>query len=157
VEADYVEQVITKIRKNASTEIWVVLSDFTGALRLNLREYFRAEDGVFRPTKKGVGIDPAEIAGLVDALDKLAEVSQPGTVAVVARRTGAEILAGVREYQGHTYGEIRQFVGDAASGWKPTGKGVTFKPGLVPALLEAVEKAEVLISDQHNGPRPGPS
>lgn len=151
------EQVITKIRKNASTEIWVVLSDFTGALRLNLREYFRGEDGVFKPTRKGVGIDPAEITGLVDGLDKLSEVSQPGTVAVVARRKGTEILAGVREYQGHTYGEIRQFVGDAATGWKPTGKGITFKAGLAPALMEAVEKAEALISDQHSGRRLEPS
>ena len=150
------EQVITKIRKNASSELWVVLSDYTGTLRLNLREYFRAEDGAFRPTRKGVGIDPAEIAGLVDGLDKLAETSQAGTVAIVARRPGAEILAGVREYQGHTYGEIRQFVGDAASGWKPTGKGVTFKAGLVPALMEAVEKAEALISNQDNGRRPEP-
>ncbi|MGH7740538.1 MAG: transcriptional coactivator p15/PC4 family protein [Candidatus Eiseniibacteriota bacterium] len=151
------EQVITKVRKNASTEVWVVLSDFTGALRLNLREYFRAEDGVFRPTRKGVGIDLTEITGLLDGLNKLAEASQPGTVAVVARRTGAEILAGVREYQGHTYGEIRQFVGDAKSGWKPTGKGVTFKAGLVPTLMEAVEKAEALISDQHNRRHPNPS
>lgn len=150
------EQVITKIRKNASSEIWVVLSDYTGALRLDLREYFRAEDGVFRPTRKGVGIDPDGISSLVDGLDMLTETSQPGTVAVVARRTGAEILAGVREYQGHTYCEIRQFVADATGGWKPTGKGVTFKAGLIPALMEAVEKAETLFRSPHDERRPEP-
>jgi hypothetical protein len=147
-----VDRVISKIKKSGTAELWVVLSDFTGALRLDLREYFRSDDGTYKPTRKGISIDRTETAGLISALEALSEASQPGTVAIVARRPKAEVTAGVREYQGHIYTEVRQFVPDKAGGWRATGKGITFKAGIIPALVEAVEMAEALFGEDGAAP-----
>jgi hypothetical protein len=150
-----VDRVISKIRKSGSAELWVVLSDYTGPLRLDVREYFRADDGSYKPTRKGIAVDRSEIAGLIAALEALTDVTSPGTTAVAARRTGAEIVAGVREYQGHVYTEIRQFVPDGSDGWRPTGKGVTFKAGMIPAIIEAVELAEEQFAQADGSGSPG--
>ena len=139
------EQVVAKIRKGSSNEIWVVLTDYTGELRLAIREYYYdASAQEFRPTKKGLIIPLECIPELRDALDKLDGQRESGTVAAFSWTDRGEVKVGVRCFQGHVYAEIRFFVPgkDPEADWRPTGKGVTFKPSALPQVLEAVGQAE---------------
>jgi hypothetical protein len=130
------EQVVAKIRKTGSAELWVVLSDFTGEARLDVREYFQpANNDSFRPTKKGISVPLAEIPELRNAIAALSEVRSIGTVATMRRPNGSQLTAGVREYLGHTYSELRLFVPGTNGELRPTIKGVTFKASLVPTIV----------------------
>ncbi len=141
--------VVGKIRKSPSNEIWVVLTDFTGSPRLDVREYFHAGgDAGFRPTRKGVSVPVDQIPALCDAIDALASAKELGTVATFGRTGRTEIQAGLRKFEGHTYAELRLFArGGDAGEYRPTPKGITLHPSLVPTLGDAVADAEDLAKE----------
>jgi hypothetical protein len=146
------ERIVGKIRKNAANEIWVVLTDYTGEMRLNVREYFHdGGDAGFRPTRRGVLIPVSEIPALRNALDLLAESTEPGTVATFSKTGRTEIQAGLRKYQGHTYAEVRLFfASDSGNGeYRPSNKGVTMPLSLVPVLADAVGEAEEAVGGKN--------
>lgn len=143
------DRVIAKIKKSAVSEVWVVLTDFTGELRIDVREYFHVGPGAFHPTRKGVSIPAAGIRALRDALEVLAEASDVGTVATINRSERAAVQAGIRNFEGHTYAELRVFIPGPTpdAPWRPTPKGFTLKPSLVPLLAEAIGEAGELVVD----------
>lgn len=154
------EQLVAKVRKGHSNELWIVLTDFTGETRLDLREYFHPDSDVgFVPTKKGVSVAMSQVPALRDALDALAAATDVGTVATFAQTPRAQIRAGLRRFEGHTYAELRLFVlGKGSDGdWRPTPKGVTFNPSIIPAIAEAVGEAEELLEDSTGGTAPSQS
>ena len=148
---DYnMEQIVAKIRKGPTKEIWIILTDFTGEARLSIREYYYdASAQEFRPTKKGLMVPLESIPELRDALDKLIGKIEVGTVASFSWTDQGEVRVGVNRYQGHVYDEIRLFVPSKASEeeWNPTGKGVTFNRSALPQVLEAIDRAEDAAAD----------
>jgi len=135
------ERIVAKIRKNATKEIWVVLTDYSGELRLDLRERFQGDDGGFLPTKKGVAIQLSELPALAAALQDLIGAMGLGTVATFGRTAKAEIRASICSYEGHSYAEVRRFIRTGGSEEWKHGKGVTLNQALVPSLFSAVQDA----------------
>ncbi len=136
------ERILAKIRKNATKEVWVVLTDYSGELRLDLRERFQGDEGAFLPTKKGLAVPVSELPNLASALEELRDADGLGTVATFGRTARAEIRASICSYQGHSYAEVRRFIkaGGSEGEWLH-GKGVTMNQALVPSLLSAVQDA----------------
>ncbi|MEK6542655.1 MAG: transcriptional coactivator p15/PC4 family protein [Pseudomonadota bacterium] len=52
-------------------------------------------------------------------------------------KRGIVVMAGVREYRGKTFFELREWV-ENNDGWRPTGKGVTFPPDALDGLHAAL-------------------
>jgi hypothetical protein len=141
--------IVGKIRKNATNEIWAVLTDFTGEMRLDIREYFHGDgDDGFLPTKKGISIPIAEIPKLREALNALMKSTEPGVIARFSRTGRTEIQAGIRNYQGHTYADLRLFfVSDSSNiDYRPSNKGVTMNLSLVPVLANIIAEAEEAVA-----------
>jgi len=139
------ERVIAKIKKSTVNEIWVVLSDFTGETKLNIREYFLAgDDKGFLPTKKGISFPLDEVGAVRDAVEALANATEEGTACILLKMDRSEVRAAIRKYEGHTYAELRTFIPgkDASDEWRPTQKGFTINPRLVPLLVAAIGELE---------------
>jgi hypothetical protein len=141
------QRVVGKIPKTVNNEIWVVVTDFTGEVRLDIREYFYSDgEAGFLPTKKGIAVPVAEIPALREALQVLAESTEPGVIARLSRTPRTEIQVGVRTYQGHTYAELRLFFLAGPTDYRPSPKGVTLNLSFVPLLAEMVGEAEAAIA-----------
>lgn len=64
---------IYEFRKNATEVVRATLSFFRGHQLVDIRAYYEAEDGSFRPTKKGlaIGLDLLpELRAAVEALER---------------------------------------------------------------------------------------
>ncbi|MCA0857279.1 transcriptional coactivator p15/PC4 family protein [Phaeobacter italicus] len=57
--------------KNSREEIRVSLDHFMGCDLVNLRVWFRADDGTMRPTKKGVALRAECLSEILEALQHL--------------------------------------------------------------------------------------
>jgi Transcriptional Coactivator p15 (PC4) len=78
------EATIAKIRKNATAEIWISLTTFPGRQVVDIREYFLdGEHHQWRPTKKGIMVEPDKLPHLIDGIKLLENVSELGTVATL--------------------------------------------------------------------------
>src|SRR5438876_8973621 len=77
------EQVISKIRKNASEEIWVSFTEYAGQTRLDLRIFFRSAD-VPQPTatRKGISLELRQVPDLLAALKRFAKGDRSRTEVV---------------------------------------------------------------------------
>lgn len=45
-----------------------------------------------------------------------------------------------RTYKDHEFVDIRLFFKDSEGNWKPTKKGITFKPEMIDEIIEELEK-----------------
>jgi len=65
---------------NNGEEIRVQKGDFNGRPIVHVRQYFTADDGSKRPTKKGVAFHPDMLPAIVEALSGLLpkELENPG-------------------------------------------------------------------------------
>ena len=135
--------IISRIRKNGASEIWVVLRQFKGVELCDIREHFLPDASPdWLPTKKGVSFQREMLPEIVDAAEKLAAQDTVGVVAEIARGIRAKTSFAVREFNKHIYAEIRTFYKEAEEGeWKP-GKGVTLPLSKVAPLVEALRMAE---------------
>jgi hypothetical protein len=139
--------VVDKIRKTSASEVWILLDEYNGQRRCDVREYFRPDDGPeWLPTKKGVGIPIELLRQAVDAAEALAERSKNtivGEVAALQRGNKAKIIFGIGEFKKHFYGEIRTYyrTDESSDIWKP-GKGVTLPLAMLNKLAEALRLAE---------------
>jgi len=142
------DQVVAKIRKSATSEVWVVITEYTGQKRLDIREYFLAGEGKgFLPTKKGVSFPLSAVRALRDAIESLIGATEIGTFESFLKSERSEVRAGLRSYLGHTYTEFRVYIpGDnPETEWRPTPRGFTLNPSLMHLLAEAVDDAEDLL------------
>jgi hypothetical protein len=139
------EATVTKLKKNNTAEVWVCLRDFQGKQYVDIREHFLlAEDRQWHPTAKGIMVLPALLSQVIDGLEALCGVTEVTTVAKFKKSNREEIQIAIREYEGNRYGEIRAWYWAEGGAQKP-GKGVTFKPAIIGALLEALRSAEELL------------
>ena len=135
--------VVAKIRKNAVSEVWVVVKTYAGKRLCDIREYFRPADSPgWLPTKKGVSF-PKELVGkAVDAAEELAERDSVADVAEIPRGKKAKTCFAIREFQHHIYGEIRTYYKEQEDGEWVHGKGVTLPLATLDKLAEALRLAE---------------
>ena len=132
---------ISRLRKNASEEIWIALSTFGGHRLLNIRAYFRGLDG-FQPTRKGVAVPVSKLKELRDALrSSVASKSSDGLV-IIPKNSSEEIRVFRSDYMGHLLMNIRVFFrrnkGDDA---QPSHKGIAFNINLINEVVRAIELA----------------
>ncbi len=137
------QQVIAKLKKNFSNEIWVTLSEYGGEKRIDIREYFRSDDVPdFHPTKKGFSITINKTYELIELIESMENEDTIGTTKILEISKGVQLEAGNREYQNHKYKELRIYFFSKKNGqWSPTKKGVTLKSDLVQQLRESIEQA----------------
>ena len=136
--------VIARIRKSSVSEVWVVVTDYTGKLACDVREYFHPADSPeWLPKQKGVAIPRDLVGEAVNAAEELASRNTVGEVAALVRGEKAKIVFGIREFQKHIYGEIRTYYVSkvGSDDWKP-GKGVTLPLSMLGQLVDALRLAE---------------
>ena len=136
-------QVIEKIKKSDTNEIWVALSDFTGSTKLDLREYYYSTpDDKYLPTRKGIAFPLDVIPDVSEALEKLSDIADIQMAASFTWTEQGEVRASNRKFNKNVYAELRYFYLDANGDHKPTNKGITFKSSIIPLLLDAILAAE---------------
>lgn len=66
-------RLIHSFAKNALEEIRVSINIFRGKEYIDIRTYYKGDDGEFHPSKKGVTMSPELLPDLVEAVQKLEE------------------------------------------------------------------------------------
>jgi hypothetical protein len=67
-------QIIYSFPKNALEEVRVSLSSYKGKQYIDMRIYYKADDGDFHPSKKGITFSPDLFPELEEAVNKLRAV-----------------------------------------------------------------------------------
>ena len=133
---------ISRIRKNASEEIWIALSNYEGRDLLNIRAYFRGIDG-FQPTRKGVAVSISKLKELKDALESsVVSATTPDKPIVIPKNSSEEIRVFKSEYMGHLLMNIRVFFRRKdESEPTPSHKGIAFNVNLTNEIIRSIELA----------------
>lgn len=61
---------IGEIQKNLKERIRVSMEEYRGHKFIDLRVYFEAESGEWKPTKKGIALNSDSIDAVIEALQK---------------------------------------------------------------------------------------
>lgn len=67
------KELIHVFDKSATEQVQVSLNTFKGKTYVDLRIYYKASDGEYRPTKKGITVSPELLPELGEAIRKLIE------------------------------------------------------------------------------------
>ncbi len=67
------QKVVHSFQKNALEEVRVSITSFKGKKYFDIRVYYRADDGEFKPSKKGITLAPSLIEDMEEAVRKLKE------------------------------------------------------------------------------------
>ncbi len=136
------DTVISKIKKNATEEIWITLGEFKGHSLLNMRAYFHAADGS-HPTRKGFAINVSALPELKDALSSFAGADVESLKPIVISKNKREQFQIYRsEYMGHQLMNIRVFFAcDDEAEVKPSHKGIAFNTKLLGEVIRAIDLA----------------
>ena len=67
-------QLVQSFPKNPLEEIRVSISVYRGKQYIDLRIYYKGDDGEFHPSKKGLTLSPDLLPDLVEAVEKLKDV-----------------------------------------------------------------------------------
>jgi Transcriptional Coactivator p15 (PC4) len=59
--------------RSATEQVQVSLSKYKSKTYADIRIYYRADDGEYRPTKKGITVSPSQLPELGEAIRKLIE------------------------------------------------------------------------------------
>ena len=143
---------IALFKKNAREAVGVACTEWKGEARVDLRIYVQAidEDGLV-PTKKGVGIPIEIFPQVLEGVRQLGDVmSADRLVARVPRNEKSEIRVGTNTFKGHHLIYVRVFNkenSELEESWKVTNKGVSMRVDLYPKLLEALELADRMLTD----------
>ena len=135
--------VIARIRKGPASEVWVVVTQYAGTARLDVREYFRLREGQdWLPTRKGVSIRAPLVGEAVAAAEELVGASTPGEAAAVSLGPKTRLRFAICEFNKRVYAEIRTYYREdtTVDQWKP-GKGVTFQLAVVSEVVKAMRMA----------------
>ena len=66
-------ELIHSFERSATEQVQISLSKYKGKTYVDLRIYYKASDGEYRPTKKGITVSPAQLPELGEAIRKLIE------------------------------------------------------------------------------------
>jgi len=134
-------QVLKRLPKNASEEIWVALTEYKGRELLDLRVYYRAiESDEMKPSKKGVSVPLAKAPELLAALEKINDATPMETpVASFDKSDTESVRVAFKEFKGHKLVDIRVYFRPASGDeMVPSQKGVALK---YPQMLNDVKEA----------------
>ena len=67
------KELVHSFDKSPTEQIQVSLSEYKGKTYVDLRIYYKANDGEYRPTKKGITLSPDLLPELGEAVRKLIE------------------------------------------------------------------------------------
>jgi hypothetical protein len=67
-------QIVHSFPKNALEEIRVSLSRYKGKQYIDIRVYYKGDDGDFHPSKKGITLPPDLFPDLDEGMNKLRDV-----------------------------------------------------------------------------------
>jgi hypothetical protein len=67
-------QIVHSFPKNPLEEVRISISVYKGKQYIDLRIYYKGDDGEFHPSKKGLTISPDLLPDLVEAVEKLKDV-----------------------------------------------------------------------------------
>lgn len=70
------DEVVAKFEKNATEQVHVSLREYRGHQLIDLRIYYQAEDGEWRPTKKGISLSVELFPELKQAITDLEKLLQ---------------------------------------------------------------------------------
>jgi hypothetical protein len=70
------DEVIAKFEKNATEQIHVTLREYRGHQLIDLRTYYQADNGEWRPTKKGISLSVELFSELKQAIIDLEKLLQ---------------------------------------------------------------------------------
>jgi len=137
------EQVISKIRKNASEEIWVSFTEYAGQTRLDLRIFFRSAD-VPQPkaTRKGISLELRQVPELLAALKRFAQSSLSGTEVISKNKSNDIHIYSASFAERQLVHVLTFYREDLDAVPKPSPKGIAFDESLLDRLIEAVARAE---------------
>lgn len=142
-------EVLKKLKKNSSDEIWIAVTDYKERELLDLRVYYRSVDDMqMKPTKKGVSVALAKTPDLLAALEKITPATAPDgiPVAKMEKSESEAIHVALKEFKGHQLVDIRTyFRPQPGDEMVPSQKGVAFKLAMLEDVKEALRKALALI------------
>jgi hypothetical protein len=69
-------QLVAQFEKNSKEEVRVSIDDFHGRKLINLRVFYKSEDGKWLPGKQGIALNIERYRDLADALVKVGEELQ---------------------------------------------------------------------------------
>jgi len=149
------DSTIAKLKKNASTEIWICLREFESRQYIDIREhFFSSEDSQWRPTRRGVMVLPEVLTKVVGGIQTLESATEIGTFATISKSNQSEIQIGYRQFGKHRYGEIRLWYRSKQTAeMKPSQKGVTFRHEVAGSLIDALTEAGSYLASHVDSPK----
>ena len=145
-------QVLKKLKKNSSEEVWVAVTDYKGRDLIDIRVYYRSIDDLeMKPTKRGVSLALAKVPELLGALEKAGAQTPVGDILAKIEKSESESLyVAVKEFKGRKLVDVRiYFRPQAGSEFIPSQKGVTFKlddkAEALGEVKEALRQAKTLL------------
>jgi hypothetical protein len=140
-------EVIKKIKKNSSEEIWIAVTDYKERELIDIRVYYRSIDDMqMKPTKRGVSLPLPKAAEILQALEKINVLTKAGeTVAKIEKSDTEMVYVALKEFKGHKLLDIRTyFRPHAGEDLVPSQKGVAFKLSMTDDVKDALRQASAL-------------
>ncbi|MEK7764129.1 MAG: transcriptional coactivator p15/PC4 family protein [Nitrospirota bacterium] len=135
------EPPIARLRKSALEEIWVSLTEWSGSKRIDIRIYFRGENGP-QPTQKGISLPLSSYEPLwesIVAVEEGIDEEEPFTPLRIPKNKTEEVRISLDEFKGHRFINMRVFYSDKEGEMHPTRKGITFPPSLLSEFKKALD------------------
>lgn len=142
--------ILKKLKKNSSEEVWIAVTDYKGRELLDIRVYYRSVDDMqMRPTKRGVSLPLNKAMELLTGLEKISPASKVGEpVAVIEKSDTETVQIALKEFKGRKLVDVRTyFRPQAGEDMIPSQKGVAFKldkAGLLDEVKEALKQAQTM-------------
>lgn len=143
-------EVLKKLKKNSSEEVWIAVTDYKGRELIDIRVYYRSIDDMqMKPTKRGVSLPLARSADLLQALEKVTPVTPLGEpLAKIEKSETETVQVALKEFKGRKLVDIRTYFRPQTSEELiPSQKGVAFKldkSGILEEVKEALRKAQAM-------------
>ncbi|HOW27354.1 MAG TPA: transcriptional coactivator p15/PC4 family protein [Elusimicrobiota bacterium] len=140
-------EVIKKLKKNSSEEIWVVVTDYKERELLDIRVYYRSIDDMqMKPTKRGVSVPLSKVGEILAALEKIDTMTEIGKPIIKMDKSETEMIqVALKEFKGHKLVDIRTyFLPQTGGEMVPSQKGVAFKYNMLEEIKDAFRKAQAM-------------
>ncbi len=141
-------EVLKKLKKNSSEEIWIAVTDYRDRELLDMRVYYRSIDDMeMKPTKRGVSMALAKAGDLLAALEKINLAATPGEPVLKMDKSETEMIyVALKEFKGHKLVDVRTyFCPQTGQDMIPSQKGVAFKLAMLEEVKEALRQAKALV------------